>query len=575
MSTRILDNRFELEKQLSHTDFSTVYLGCDRKHFQRPACLVIGLRYQQPEMRYRLEREAQVLERLGQTPQMPKVLAYFNRPASHSSSSHASSSHAAGKSAVSKKRKETPAQGAESRGTEGDGNDVIDPDHSDQDTFYIVQEHLIGHPISQEITPHKKLSESYVVKLLQDTLTALAVAHNQGVVHQNLHPQHIIRQDLDGQIFLTHFGTLYKLAKSKLTKDGGLRISVPVSPHPYLSPEQRRADYNQQPQPASDLYALGLIAIEALTGQPHYHLTYHPTNGLQWRDQVEVSLPIAEFIDRLVRHDWKDRFADAQSALDTLVLVSDRFRVAHDSRLPTVVAAPGGRIPAQLGTIRSTSFRFNPSANAASDLGYSAGSYSTFKPANPYLLKLFIASLAVLVALGVGVKAYQWGQQRFAQVSPTWESWKTPSDLRFPQASSEDLVPLLADGSIRLRESAASSFWDMVAAAENAGVALYPLAGYRSADDAATLSEKEEIEQTDYPTGYAVDIGGIDAATDWDVSFTQTDAFQWLAQNAQTYGFELSLPEDGLTGGLTSKEPWHWRYVDDQDSRETFGKDRA
>jgi len=551
MSTRILDNRFELEKQLSHTDFSTVYLGCDRKHFQRPACLVTGLRYQQPEMRYRLEREAQVLERLGQTPQMPKVLAYFNQSAKESSA-------------------QSPAHNNDS-----EGNDFTGTDDSDQDTFYIVQEHLIGHPISQEITPHKKLSESYVVKLLQDVLAALAVAHNQGVVHQNLHPQHIIRQDLDGQIFLTHFGTLYKLAKSKLTKDGSLRVSVPVSPHPYLSPEQRRADYDQRPQPASDLYALGLIAIEALTGQPHYHLTYDPTDGLQWRDQVEVSLPIAEFIDRLIRHDWKDRFADAQSALDTLVLVSDRFRIAHDSRLPTVVAAPGGRISTQIGTMHSTSFRFNPAPKASSGSGYSSGNYVTFKTSNPYLLKLFIASLAVLVALGVGVKAYQWGQQRFAQVSPTWESWKTPSEPSFPQANAEDLVPVLEDGSIQLRESAAAAFWDMVLAAENAGIALYPLAGYRSAESAETSSEKESIAQTDYPTGYAIDIGGMDAATDWDISFTQTDAFQWLEQNARTYGFELSLPEDSLTGGLTSKEPWHWRYVDDNDSRETFGEDKA
>lgn len=561
MSTRILEDRFELEKQLSHTDFSTVYLGCDRQHFQRPACLVVGLRYRQPEMRYRLEREAQVLERLGQTPQMPKVLAYFNQSADQSAAQ-------APKNSGKHSNKNSDQNGTQKTPDIGD----------DKNTFYIVHEHLVGHTIAQELTPGKRLSESYVAKLLEDVLTALSVAHNQGVVHQNLHPQHIVRQDLDGQIFLTEFGTLYRLAKSKITRDGNLQVTVPLSPHPYLSPEQRQPDYDKQPQPASDLYALGLIAIEALTGRPHYHLSYDPTNGLQWRDQVDISLPLAEFIDRLIRHSWRDRFADAQSALNTLVLANNRYRIAHDSRLPTVVAAPGGRISTQIGSLRSSSSYFKSEGGATSLSTYSSGNFPTLKRSNPYLLKIFIASFAVLIALGVGVKAYQLIQHRFTQLPQTWESWKTPTLPEYPQATAADLVPLLEDGSIQLRASAADAFWEMALAAETAGIQLYPLAGYRGTDsptDAVSdlpISEQQALVSTDYPTGYAIDIGGADPSTDWQLSFTETDAFQWLEKNAQTYGFELSHPEEGLTGGLTSKEPWHWRYVNDSDSRKIFDR---
>ena len=570
MSTRILENRFELEKQISHTDFSTVYLGCDRQHFQRPPCLITAIPYHQDEMRFRLEREAQVLERLGKTPQIPRVLAYFHRsedyPITHPGENSPQPSHPENELASH------PSVDSEAAGAQSGKADR-------ESVFYLVQELLAGHPISQEITSGKKLSESYVNKLLQDTLSALSAAHNQGIVHQNLHPQHIIRQNLDGQIFLTHFGTLYRLAKSELDSEGKLRMTMPTSPHPYISPEQHRSDYDQQPQPASDLYALGLIAIEALLGQPHYYLKHDPEHGLQWRDQVKVSLPLAEFIDRLIRQDWRDRFSDAQAALDVLQLASDRYQIAHNSRLPTVVAAPAGRIPTQFDSPRrSSALRISGSTSDLPKKTYSTCNIHAFKPTNPYLLKMFIGSLAVLIALGIGVKTYQWGQHQFTQLPQSWESWTTAEPI-YPQATATELIPVLKDGSIQLRESAADAFWEMVVAAQADGVGLYPLSGYRNpveepingeSDTSASLSS-EDIAASDYPTGYAIDIGVEDSAVDWQIEFAETEAFAWLERNAESYGFELSLPEQGLTGGTTSREPWHWRYVSDPHSREVFG----
>ncbi|MEL6160722.1 MAG: D-alanyl-D-alanine carboxypeptidase family protein [Cyanobacteria bacterium J06554_11] len=554
MSTRILENRFELEKELSQNDFSTVYLGCDRKHFQRPQCLVVGVNYRQSEMRYRLEREAQVLERIGRHPQIPKLLAYFNQP-------------------------NTTGQ------NHSENNPKTDPQNAQTNIFYIVQEHLSGHPLSQEITPGKKLSESYATKLLHDILVGLCAAHNQGVVHQNLHPRHIIRQDCDGQIFLTHFGTLYRLATSEITADGTLQRVNPITPHPYLAPEQLQPGYEQQPQAASDLYTLGLIAIEALTGKPHYHFTYDPNKGLLWREGVDVSLPIAEFIDRLVRHHWQDRFPNAQAALNTLGLVCARHQVAHDSRLPTVVAAPGGRISAETRPGRVATFSFGSEASAVSSRPYTASKVKSFAPTNPYLLKLLIGSLAVLIALGIGVKTYQWGQHRLTQLPQTWENWQTPS-TDYPEATTEELVALLEDGSILLRPAAAEAFWEMVVAARQDSIELYPLSGFRSAADLAEAAgltaaarqtevndkgtHSTDAAKRDYSTGYAVDIGGKDASTDWQMSFAQTAAFQWLEANAKAYGFELSIHEEGFPSA-TSLEPWHWRYVNDTQSRETFG----
>jgi serine/threonine protein kinase len=530
MTIQILEDRFEIESQLSCTDFSTVYLACDRRYPHRPSCLVTAIPYYQREIRHRLEREAQLLERLGKHPQIPRVLAYFHQ-AQPSQNQH----------------------------------------HQALGTFYLVQDHILGHPLSEEIVPPKKLSESYVSKLIKDVLIALTFAHEQGLVHQNLHPQHLIREARDGQIFVTQFGAIAKIARSKIAADGSMSSSIPTALNPYSAPEQLRAAAGSASQsnlagpeetpeetgdrPQSDLYALGLIAIEALTGQRHHNFSYEAQMGLRWRDQAQVSLPLGEFIDRLIRQDWRDRFPHAKAALSTFKeqdgrdsLGRLRHRIAKDSRLATVVAAPGVKNTAN-GAMLRTRGPFNTTGLSG---------YSLARPLNPSLVKLVIASAAVVLALGVGVKAYQWGEYRFSRLSEPWQSWKSwkaPS-AAYPTAPAKSLTPLLKDGSILLQPAAATAFWQMVAAARADGVALYPLSGYAA--------------NGDYATGYAVDIGGEAVESDRQPQFSHSSAFQWLKRNAQDYGFEMSVSKDRLLGGLFD-EPWHWRYVGDESSRKVFG----
>lgn len=552
MSTQILENRFAIEKQLSHTDFSSVYLACDRHYLHRPRCIVTAVHYRDPEMRHRLERETQILDRLGRHPQIPRVLAYFNQP-----------------------QTDNPKTGNQKTGILS----LTSPAQpTNQQTFYIVQDQIIGHPLSQEIIPSKRLSGSYVAKFLQDVLIPLSFAHDQDIIHQNLHPQNLIRQEIDGQIFLTDFGTLPKLARSVLGSDGTLSSSVPVGLQPYIAPEQLQ----NQPQLASDLYALGLMAIEALTGKRHHHFTYDQNRGLLWRSaltstQTDISLPLIEFIDRLIRHDWQDRFANAGEALSILKAHNDRHKIAHDSQLPTIVAAPGPN-----STGRTTTGHTRLMAASSKEAGvrsaFTHHAYQT-KPPNPYLYKLATGSIAVVIALGVGVKAFQWGEYRLSLWPQVWQEWTTPTSPSYLAAHPNVLTPLMADGSILVRPAAAEAFWKMVAAARADKIELYPLSGYRG-PSATEVTLKPQIlsysaglttAQSDYTTGYALDIGGAVEESDKKESFARTKAFKWLMKNAQDYGFELSLPKRRLIGGNTSDEPWHWRYVGDSHSRQVFG----
>lgn len=140
---------------------------------------------------------------------------------------------------------------------------------------------------------------------------------------------------------------------------------------------------------------------------------------------------------------------------------------------------------------------------------------------------------------------------------------------------------------IRLHEAAAKSFLRMEADAKADGIDFVVISGFR------TISEQQELffdiskqrNQTpaqrakvsappghsEHHTGYALDIGdGAVPSANLSTNFEKTPAFQWLQNNAAKYGFEMSFPPNNPQGVMY--EPWHWRFVGDDDSLATFYK---
>lgn len=160
----------------------------------------------------------------------------------------------------------------------------------------------------------------------------------------------------------------------------------------------------------------------------------------------------------------------------------------------------------------------------------------------------------------------------------------------YEEAPEAELTPITDDGSIVLRTTAAENFLDMVAAAEAEGIKLVPLSGFRSQQEQESVffdvqAERKEGVTTraevsappgysEHHTGYAIDLGDeFYPDADLKESFEETPAFKWLQQNAMQYGFELSFPKDNAQG--VSYEPWHWRFVGDRSSLETFYRARS
>jgi D-alanyl-D-alanine carboxypeptidase len=145
------------------------------------------------------------------------------------------------------------------------------------------------------------------------------------------------------------------------------------------------------------------------------------------------------------------------------------------------------------------------------------------------------------------------------------------------------------DGNIRLRRAAAAAFESMVAAAQADGVSIVPISGFRSladqqhvffdikAERGQNATKRAEVSAppgySEHHTGYAIDVGDANAPdTNLSTSFEETAAFQWLKNNAPRYNFEISFPRNNPQG--VSYEPWHWRFVGDRASLETFYKAR-
>ena len=159
----------------------------------------------------------------------------------------------------------------------------------------------------------------------------------------------------------------------------------------------------------------------------------------------------------------------------------------------------------------------------------------------------------------------------------------------YQEAPQSELESITTDGRIKLRKAAAKKYKEMVAAARAKGVRLVPISGFRSvaeqkhlffdvkAERGQDARERAEVSappgHSEHHTGYAFDIGdGNVPATNLRQTFEKTAAFKWLKENAPRYGFELSFPQDNPQGVMY--EPWHWRYVGDQKSLETFYKGR-
>src|SRR4051794_27813384 len=142
-----------------------------------------------------------------------------------------------------------------------DYGEVAAEDGSGETLAYVVMELVEGEPLTAVLRREAPLDILASLSLLRQTGSALAEAHRVGMVHRDVKPGNILVRD-DGSVKITDFGIAWSAGSVPLTRTGQV-IGTPQ----YLAPEVAEG---RHATPASDVYALGLVGYECLTGHPAF-----------------------------------------------------------------------------------------------------------------------------------------------------------------------------------------------------------------------------------------------------------------------------------------------------------------
>ena len=266
----IIGKFYKIIDQLGEGGFAKTYLAEDLGKLTKPPCVVKEIKASQyfdtEEIKKRFETEARTLELLGKHEQIPHLDKCF----------------------------------------------------INEDKFYLIQEYIFGCDLSEELVPGQRLGEKEIIELLQGILTVLQFVHNHHVIHRDIKPSNLIRR-VDGKIFLIDFGAVKEISTLAMTTSGKINPTIAIGTPGYIAPEQGHGN----PRPNSDIYSVGMIGIQALTGLDPSNLPSDPqTSEKIWnysladREPIEVSRGLEQILNKMVRYNFRQRY---QSVTEVLI----------------------------------------------------------------------------------------------------------------------------------------------------------------------------------------------------------------------------------------------------------------
>ena len=183
--------------------------------------------------------------------------------------------------------------------------------------FYLVQEFIPGQSLANllpsSIRCGQRWTEPQVLELLQDVLVILDFIHYHNIIHCNINPSNIIKHAESGKLFIIDLSAVQPIQTTPDEQDQ--LVALHLSPAGYISPEQLAF----QPRPSSDIYALGNIAIQALTGLRPAQLQIDEYRT--WQQEVSVSDELVNMLNRMVQPDYKNRYQTATEVMRSLQIL--------------------------------------------------------------------------------------------------------------------------------------------------------------------------------------------------------------------------------------------------------------
>jgi eukaryotic-like serine/threonine-protein kinase len=200
-----------------------------------------------------------------------------------------------------------------------------------EDTYYIAMEFLDGRTLKELIVSRGAAPVNVAIEYARQILSALRFAHRHGIVHRDIKPHNVL-VDGEGRVKVTDFG-IARAGTSQMTETGSI-----VGTAQYLSPEQARGG---EVDPRSDLYSLGVVLYELLTGKTPFegdtpveiamkHLSNAPQPPSKLRPDIPRELDMV--VLRALAKSPDDRYQSADE------MEADLERVARGARVSATTA---------------------------------------------------------------------------------------------------------------------------------------------------------------------------------------------------------------------------------------------
>lgn len=279
-------------RSLGKGGFGATFLARDEALPGNPACVVKQLRPSTEALhvlemaRDLFQREAKILGKIGNHPQLPRLLDYFEI----------------------------------------------------EQEFFLVQEFINGATLQQEVKRGGAFSEAGVKQFLSEILPMVQYVHSNQIIHRDIKPANIIRREQDKKLVLIDFGAVkdkvnpVRASASEQTALTAYAIGTPG----YAPPEQMA----MRPVYASDIYAIGVTCIYLLTARSPKDLDYDPTTGeLLWREKVHISEHFASVLQKMLEISVRHRYQSIDAILRDLDLEPYMDSLAQNMALRQPTAA--------------------------------------------------------------------------------------------------------------------------------------------------------------------------------------------------------------------------------------------
>jgi len=186
-------------------------------------------------------------------------------------------------------------------------------DHFVEDeSLYLVQEFIDGDNLAQEAEKGQTWNQKKIIELLRQVLPTLQFLHSHQIIHGDIKPRNLIRRK-DGRLVLIDFGAVKLASQSAQSAQ-----AVVVGTAGYMPNEQQtgRSRFN------SDLYALGMVAIQCITGiHPRDLKEDAKTGEIQWQNPIKLHPQLTKILRKMVKVCLRERYVSATEVLVDL----DRF----------------------------------------------------------------------------------------------------------------------------------------------------------------------------------------------------------------------------------------------------------